>query len=124
MLTLPVSKLSEPLPSQVSQVIKETFTTPAADADLKAYSDSFLQKHAKDASHLQAAYNIRYLLDNSSRSQNEADLQKSLDFPDTTIQQALAGFGLLQEWKSEQKVKDDYRAKAAGRWSEATVFRM
>jgi len=72
---------------------------------------------------LQAAYNVRHLLDNGSKSQNEADLKKTLDLPDTTIQQALAGFGLLEEWKSEQKVKDDYRAKAAGRWSEATVFR-
>ena len=71
---------------------------------------------------MQAAFNVRQLLDSSSKSQNEADLKKTLDFPDTTIQQALAGIGLLEEWKSEQKVKDDYRAKAAGRWSEATVF--
>jgi hypothetical protein len=30
---------------------------------------------------------------------------------------------LLDQWKSEQKVKDDYRAKAAGKWSQATVFK-
>jgi hypothetical protein len=30
---------------------------------------------------------------------------------------------LLEQWKSEQKVKDDYRAKAAGKWSEASVFK-
>jgi hypothetical protein len=29
----------------------------------------------------------------------------------------------LDEWRSEKKVKDDYRAKAASRWSEATVFK-
>jgi hypothetical protein len=50
-------------------------------------------------------------------------LKKSLDLSDVTIQQALAGFGLLDQWKSEQKVKDDYRAKAASRWSEATVLK-
>jgi hypothetical protein len=30
---------------------------------------------------------------------------------------------LLEQWKSEQKVKDDYRAKAAGKWSDASVFK-
>jgi hypothetical protein len=118
-----VSKTSEPLPAQVSQVIKESFTEPAADADLKAYNNSFLQKHSKSASHLQAAYNVRHILDNSSKAQNEEDLKKTLDLPEITIQQALAGFGLLDQWKSEQKVKDEYRAKASGRWSEAAVFK-
>lgn len=104
-------------------MIKETFTSPAADADLKAYNEAFLEKHSKKASHLQAAYNVRFLLDNSSKSQNEKDLKQILDLPDVTIQQALAGFGLLSEWKSDPKVKDDYRAKAASRWSEASVFK-
>jgi hypothetical protein len=93
------------------------------EADLKAYNKSFLEKHTNSASHLQAVYNVRHILDNSSRAQNEEDMKKTLDLPDITIQQALAGFGLLDEWKSEQKVKDDYRAKAAGRWTEATVFK-
>jgi hypothetical protein len=90
---------------------------------LKAYNNSFLQKHQKSASHLQAAYNVRHILDNSSKAQNEEDLKKTLDLSEVTIEQALAGFGLLDQWKSEQKVKDDYRAKAASRWSEATVFK-
>lgn len=66
---------------------------------------------------------MRNLLDSSSKAQNEEDLKKTLDLPEITIQQALAGFGLLDEWKSEQKVKDDYRAKASTRWSEAAVFK-
>lgn len=123
LLTEIVAKLSEPLSSEVSQVIKEAFTTPAVDADLKAYNDSFLQKHPESASHLQAAYNVRHILDSTSNSQNEQDLIKVLDLSDVTIQQALAGFGLLEEWKSEKQVKDDYRAKAASRWSDATVFK-
>jgi hypothetical protein len=118
-----VSNLSEPLPSQVAEVIKESFTTPAVDADLKSYNEAFLQKHSRSASHLQAAYNVRYILDSGSKSQNEEDLKKTLDLPDVTIQQALAGFGLLDAWKSEQKVKDDYRAKATSQWGEATVFK-
>jgi len=39
------------------------------------------------------------------------------------MEEAKAGMALLDEWKSEQKMKDDYRAKAASRWSEATVFK-
>jgi hypothetical protein len=63
------------------------------------------------------------MLDNSSKGQNEEDLKKTLDLPTITIEQAQAGLALLDKWESEQKVKDDYRAKAAGRWSEATVFK-
>jgi hypothetical protein len=66
---------------------------------------------------------VRYILDNSSKPQNEEDLKKTLDLPDITIHQALIGFGLLEEWKTEKEVKDDYRAKAASRWGEATVFK-
>jgi len=123
LLTETVAKLSETLASEVSQVIKETFTAPAVDADLKAFNDSFLHKHPESASHLQAAYNVRHILDSTTKSQNEQDLIKVLDLSDVTIQQALAGFGLLEEWKSEKQVKDDYRAKAASRWSDATVFK-
>ncbi|KAF1946076.1 NMDA receptor-regulated protein 1 [Clathrospora elynae] len=118
-----VTKPSEPLSSQASQVIQESFTAPSADADLEAYNNDFLKKHAQSASHLQSGYNVRYILDNSSKAQNEEDLQKTLDLSDITIQEAQAGLALLDQWKSEQKAKDDYRAKAAGRWSQATVFK-
>lgn len=74
-------------------------------------------------SHVQSAYNVRYLLDPSSKSENESDLTKTLDLPDVTFEQAEAGLALLSEWKSDEKVKDDYRAKASSRWTEATVFK-
>ncbi|KAE8851666.1 hypothetical protein PTNB73_00682 [Pyrenophora teres f. teres] len=118
-----LTKPAEPLSSQTEQVIKESFTTPAADADLKAHNDDFLKKHAQSASHLQSGYNVRYILDNASKSQNEQDLQKTLELPNITMEEAKAGMALLDEWESEQKIKDDYRAKAASRWSEATVFK-
>ena len=104
-------------------MIKETFTTPAADADLTAYNNDFLKKHSQSAPHLQSGYNTRYILDNSSKSQNEEDLKKTLDLPNVTIEQAVAGLALLDEWKSDAKIQDAYREKAATRWSEATVFR-
>jgi hypothetical protein len=66
---------------------------------------------------------VRFLLDNGSKAQNEEDLKKTLDLSDITAEQAAAGLALLGEWKSEDKVKDDYRAKAAERWNEASVFK-
>jgi hypothetical protein len=107
----------------VSQVIKETFTTPAADADLKAYNDEFIKKHAESASHLQAAYSARYALDNTTKSQNETDLIKTLDLSNITSEQAQQGLALLGEWKSDEKVQDEYRNKASSKWSEASVFK-
>ncbi|KAL1604637.1 hypothetical protein SLS59_003832 [Nothophoma quercina] len=111
------------LPAESTQVIKDTFTTPAADADLKAYNDDFISKHSESAPHLQAAYTARFALDNSTKSQNEADLVKTLDLSNITFEQAEQGLTLLSEWKSEEKVKDEYKSNAAGRWSEATVFK-
>ncbi|KAJ4349284.1 hypothetical protein N0V95_004714 [Ascochyta clinopodiicola] len=117
-----LSKVSD-LPAEVSQVIKEIFTAPAADADLKAYNNDFIQKHSESAPHLQAAYTARCFLDNSTKSQNEADLIKTLDLSNTTFKQAEQGLALLGEWESDEKVRDEYRSKAASQWSEATVFK-
>ncbi|KAF1364842.1 N-alpha-acetyltransferas-like protein 15 [Lizonia empirigonia] len=117
-----LSKASD-LPAEVSQVIKNTFTTPAVDADLNAYNNDFIQNHSESAPHLQAAYSTRYFLNNSTKSENEADLTKMLDLPNITFEQAEQGLGLLDEWKSDEKAKDGYRSKAASRWSEATVFK-
>ncbi|RYO26676.1 N-terminal acetyltransferase A complex subunit [Alternaria arborescens] len=118
-----LAKPAEPLSSQASEVIKDSFTTPPADADLKAYNNDFLKKHSQSASHLQSGYIVRYILDNSSKSQNEQDLQKTLELSSITIEEAQSGLALLNQWGSAQKVKDDYRAKAAGRWSDATAFK-
>ncbi|KAH8629262.1 hypothetical protein IG631_16519 [Alternaria alternata] len=71
----------------------------------------------------QAARAERSLPSGSSKSQNEQDLQKTLELSSTTIEEAQSGLALLNQWGSEQKIKDDYRAKAAGRWSDATAFK-
>lgn len=99
------------------------FTTPAADADLKAYNNDFIHKHSESAPHLQAAYAARCFLDSSTKGQNEVDLTKTLDQSDITFEQAKQGLALLEEWKSDEKVKNEYKSKAASRWSEATVFK-
>lgn len=30
---------------------------------------------------------------------------------------------MLGEWKSDEKVRDEYRTKASSKWSESSVFR-
>lgn len=103
--------------------MKDTFTTPAADANLKAYNDEFIKKHSESASHLQAAYSTRYALDNSMKSQNETGLIETLELSSITPEQGQQGLALLSEWKSDEKVQDEYRSKAASKWSEASVFK-
>jgi hypothetical protein len=65
---------------------------------------------------------VRYVLDGSTKSQNETDLKKLLDLPSITQQQALAGSEYLDLWKSDSSTQDAYREAAAQKWPETTVF--
>ncbi|KAF1968332.1 NMDA receptor-regulated protein 1 [Bimuria novae-zelandiae CBS 107.79] len=116
-----LNNLKEPLTGPVAEAIKKDFTSPAADADLKALNEEFLKKHPQSPRHLWRGYNVRYILDPNSKSQNEADLQK-LVASSSSIAEAVAGLELLSEWKSEAKVIDAYREAAAKKWPQATVF--
>lgn len=98
-------------------MLNETFTTPAADADLTAYNDAFAAAHPHSAPHLLAVYAARHALDPNSRSANEADVIKTLDLPDITVEQATRGMELLEKWGSEEGVKEEFGRKAGGRWS-------
>ncbi|KAF2472225.1 TPR-like protein [Lindgomyces ingoldianus] len=113
---------SSDLQPKVSEVVKETFTFIPADGDLKTFNSEFEKKHAKSVSHLQSACNVRYLLDKNAKSQAEADVQKLLDLPTITMEQAIAGLSCLDEWSSDDKTKDTYRAAASKKWPEATMF--
>jgi peptide alpha-N-acetyltransferase len=107
---------------KVSEVIKSTFTIIPSGTDLKAYNTEFQKKHAEGAFAQQCALNVRFILDPSTKPQNEKDLQATLDFPSVTREQALSGLELLDSWKSDEKTKDAYRAAASKKWAEATVF--
>ena len=104
------------------EVLKSSFTIIPAHADPKSYNDKWLQKHSESPSHLQSAYNVRYILDNSTKSQNEADLKKVLELPSTTPEQAAAGLTYLNEWNSDDKTKEAYREAAAKKWPQAIAF--
>src|SRR4051812_29843456 len=107
---------------KVSETIKSSFTLIPEDADLKAYNSEYQQKHSQSPSHLQSVYNVRYILDNSTKEQNEKDLQKTLELPSITMQQALTGLSYLDLWKSNEKTKTAYREAAMKKWPEASVF--
>lgn len=81
-----------------------------------------MKEHPESPAHLQAAYNVRYILDNSTKAQNEADLKKLLELPGTTIDVAAAGLSYLAEWNSDEKTVEEYRDAAAKRWPTATIF--
>jgi peptide alpha-N-acetyltransferase len=110
------------LDAKVSEVLKSSFTIAPADADLKSYNEQWLQKHSESPAHLQSAYSVRYILDNSTKSQNEADLKKVLELPSTTLEQATAGLTYLDSWNSDEKTKDAYREAAAKKWPQAIAF--
>lgn len=113
---------SKDLPAKVEEALKTSFTILPPGADLKAYNSEFQQKHSSSVPHLQAVYNVEYLLDNSTKSQNESSLLKLLDLPSITMAQASASLDLLNEWKSEEQTKETYREAAAKKWPEASIF--
>lgn len=110
------------VPAEVMEALKSGFTLIPADADLKAYNTEWRQKHSQSPAHLQSAYNAQFLLDNGSKAQCEDGLKKLLDSPSMTMEQALKGLEYLDEWKSDETVKDGYREAAGKRWPEATIF--
>lgn len=86
------------------------------------WNNAFLSANKASASHIQAALSCRHLLNASSKSQNEKDLTASLDVGDVSLENALAGLELLNEWGSDQGVKSAYAEKAKKKWPESSVF--
>ncbi|KAF2120792.1 NMDA receptor-regulated protein 1-domain-containing protein, partial [Lophiotrema nucula] len=110
------------LPPKLSEVLKSSFNIIPADADLKKYNSDWQSKHAQSPTHLQSAYYVRYLLDDTTKSTVESDLQKLLDSSSIELEDATTGLSILDSLKSDQKTKDAYRQAAAKKWPEATVF--
>jgi hypothetical protein len=104
------------------ETLKLGFTLIPADADLNAYNSEWRQKHSQSPPHLQSACNAQVLLDSASKAQCEEELKKLLEAPSLTMAQALRGLDYLNEWKSDETVKDAYREAAEKRWPEATIF--
>lgn len=108
--------MSEVLNAEMSTLITNDAT------DLSAHNASFLEKHSASAPHVLAGLRARQYLDSETLEQNQKELQETLGFVSATLDDALAGLELLEEWNSSPAALDAYLERARQRWSEATVF--
>ena len=93
-----------------------------ASTDLAKHNDDFLQKHHDSAPHVQSCLRVRRMLDPSSSEKNQQDLIRTLALAGCSLDDAIHGLELLEEWKAEPKYKDNYLAAAHERWPEASAF--
>jgi peptide alpha-N-acetyltransferase len=91
---------------------------------LEEWNESFLSTHKDSVPHTQAALTCRQLLNAESKSQCEKDLPATLESQEITIETALAGLNLLDEWGSDQAAKVAYAEKAKSKWPESSVFQL
>ncbi|GKZ18472.1 hypothetical protein AbraIFM66951_003350 [Aspergillus brasiliensis] len=120
-----LDSLSEPLAPQVAEVVNSEFETLLPKGqNLEEWNNTFLSTHKESVSHQQAGLTSRQLLKPDSKPQCEQDLISTLEAQDITIDTALAGLELLNEWGSNQAAKSAYIEKASSKWPEATVFRL
>ncbi|EEQ85612.1 acetyltransferase [Blastomyces dermatitidis ER-3] len=118
-----IDTLSEPLPSRVSEVITADFDPLLPKTqDLTSWNESFLSAHKSSAAHVQAALSVRQLLNPDSKSQGEQELLSTVDLETTSLEVALAGLHLLDDWHSSQDAKSAYISQAQKKWVEASIF--
>ncbi|QSS60684.1 NMDA receptor-regulated gene 1 protein [Histoplasma capsulatum] len=120
-----IDTLSEPLPSYISKVINADFDPLLPKTqDLTKWNESFLSTHSSSAPHVHAALSVRQLLNPDSRSQGEELLLSTVNFKNTSLEDALAGLQLLDDWNSGQDAKMAYISQAQKRWAEASAFQL
>lgn len=115
--------LSEPLPQDVSEVVTSEFETLLPKStNLTEWNDAFLNANSNSPEHVQSALSVRQLLAPESKAQSEKELLSSLDLEVASIEDALKGLNLLDNWGSAQDAKVAYREHAKKRWTDASIF--
>ena len=105
------------------EVINAEFNTLLpASTDLAKHNDEFLQQHHDSASHVQGCLKVRQLIDPSTAEKNQQDVIRTLAQEGSSLEDAVRGLELLEEWKADPKYKNDYLAAAHERWPEASAF--
>ncbi|EEH45636.1 peptide alpha-N-acetyltransferase complex A subunit NAT1 [Paracoccidioides brasiliensis Pb18] len=118
-----IDTLSEPLPPNVSEVIAADFDPLLPKSqDLTNWNESFLSQHKSSAVHVQAALSVRQLLAPDSKPQCEKELISTVDLETASLEDAIAGLHLLDDWHSSQEAKAAYISQAQKRWTEASAF--
>lgn len=118
-----LDSISEPLPPPVAEVVNSEFELLLAKTqNLEQWNDSFLAAHKDSVAHVQSALDCRQLLKPDSKAQCAKDLSSTLDLANITIDQAVAGLNLLNQWGCDEAAKTAYIQKASAKWPEASVF--
>ncbi|KAK2734256.1 hypothetical protein FQN55_002873 [Onygenales sp. PD_40] len=119
-----IDTLTEPLPAEVSEVIATDFEPLLSKSEnLTSWNDSFLAAHKSSAAHVQSALSVRRLLTPDAKAGTEKDLLSTVDLETTSLENALAGLHLLDDWKSSREAKAAYINQAQKRWEQASAFR-
>lgn len=114
----------EPLSPKVSEIITpelDTLLSPKSP-NLGEWNEAFLAAHKTSAAHVQAAASVRRQINPGSQSQSEKDLISTLGLDSASLDDAVAGLQLLNDWGSSENTKSQYMQTAHKRWSEASAF--
>ncbi|EAS36268.3 N-terminal acetyltransferase catalytic subunit [Coccidioides immitis RS] len=118
-----LNELSEPLPAEVQEIVTSEFETLLPKSqDLAAWNDSYLTENSSSVPHIHAALTVRRIIAPEQKAQTEKDLASSIDLETASIESALAGLHLLDDWRSGPEAKTSYIGQANTRWKEASVF--
>jgi len=122
-LQLALSRLTTPLPKETSEVIQSLFLSARASHSVPEETEQFLHDHRDSAAHVHSALRVRFAIDPKTAAANSAaDVEKTLDLPGLTIEQAIEGRRLLEEVRATSDVRKAYSDKAAKRWPQAPIF--
>ncbi|KAL8843438.1 MAG: hypothetical protein Q9176_002051 [Flavoplaca citrina] len=118
-----LKSVAEPLPSKISEALEAEFSPLISpNADLLELNSDYLSKNSESAAHVQASLRARQVIDPTTADENQKDVMRTLALPSVSLEDAIRGLDLLNDWKAQSRYREDYIAAAHERWPEATVF--
>ena len=124
-LKLALDSLSEPLPSQVKEVIDSSYLSKLSSKSLEECNEEYLESHKDSAPHVQSVVRFRNFLKpgaEDTKSKGARDLQTTVSLESTTLQQAIDSLGLFDELEMPKDALQTYIQAASKRWPEASAF--
>lgn len=120
---LALNNLSETIPETISDIVTKEFETVLAKStDLGEWNKSFLATHKNSADHVRAALYTRMLMNPDSKPECEKEFISTLDLENVTLEKAISGLEVLDEWNSSVTTKEAYKNKAHDKFKRSSVF--